>query len=249
MKILLTNDDGISSPNIKLLAKRLSENGHHVFVFAPHTQKSACSQSLTVHQAFGYTETKDYFGAECAVAVEGTPSDCIKIAVHIFEIVPDLVVSGPNEGSNLGTDILYSGTVAGAMQGLICGFPSLALSQCGRNVDPEYCVEFFCRNIEKIFSLSVKESMLNINIPHCDPKEIKGVRFTKMGISEYNDAYMEIEENGRKIYRLTGELLRHEDDAEECDVKLSQRGYITITPLMLDRTDYHKLDELNKTEW
>lgn len=71
MKILLTNDDGISSPNIKLLAKRLSENGHHVFVFAPHTQKSACSQSLTVHQAFGYTETKDYFGAECAVAVEG----------------------------------------------------------------------------------------------------------------------------------------------------------------------------------
>lgn len=243
MKILLTNDDGIASNNLRSLIKALSAE-HTVYVFAPHTQKSACSQSLTVHSSFGYTVVKDVEGAELAVAVEGTPTDCVKVAFHKFGIRPNLVLSGPNEGSNLGTDILYSGTVAGAMEGVILGCKAMALSQCGRKTEPTYCIEFFRKNIEKFYSMCGVGYLLNINVPNLPKEEIKGVAFTKMGVSEYNDYYVENSEEGRKVYRLAGELQYHEDGAEDCDIKLLQRGFITVTPVKMDRTDYVCLDKL-----
>ncbi|MEG2086227.1 MAG: 5'/3'-nucleotidase SurE, partial [Clostridia bacterium] len=212
MKILLTNDDGINSIGIKILAEKLCKN-HTVYVFAPSDQKSACSQSLTVHSTFGYKQIQ-WTGIEKTISVEGTPSDCVKLATKHFSLQPDLVISGPNEGSNLGTDILYSGTVAGAMEGAICGFKSIAISQCGRLRNPSKLIDYIYDNLDELYKYNFEDSILNINYPDCENSEIQGIKITKMGKTNYSDRYEHFQIEGKSTYKLVGRILQHDDSAE-----------------------------------
>jgi 5'-nucleotidase len=248
MKVLLTNDDGIKSSNIRKLAYALAEKGHDVSVFAPASQKSACSHSLTVHDFFSYTEEK-WEGISNAVAVSGSPADCVKFAVNFFGIKPDIVVTGPNEGCNLGTDTMYSGTVAGAMEGVICGFKAIALSVCGdreMRMKPEKLISFFVSNFDTLAANVPEYGILNINYP--ESGEAIGVKVTKTGKIFYTDYYEERMTDGIKTYKLRGETIFQTDDEEDCDVKFSQRGYITVSPLRVDKTDYEMLARMHGLE-
>ena len=248
MKILLTNDDGIQSANIRKLAYALAEKGHDVSIFAPVSQKSACSHSLTVHDFFSYSE-EHWEGITHAVAVSGSPADCVKFAVKFFGIKPDLVVTGPNEGCNLGTDVMYSGTVAGAMEGVICGYKAIALSVCGdkeQRMKPEKLIKFFVSNFDELVANVPHYGILNVNYPECG--EAVGVKVTKTGKIFYTDYYEERENDSIKTYKLRGETIFQTDDEEDCDVKFSQRGYITVSPLRVDKTDYEALVRMNELE-
>lgn len=246
MKILVTNDDGISSVGIKKLAYALKEKGHTVYVFAPASQKSACSQSLTVHSKFSCSE-REWDGMDKVVAVDGTPADCVKFAIKNMGIKPDLVVSGPNEGSNLGTDVMYSGTVAGAMEGVVCGVKAIAVSQCGKpTISPERLIRFFINNFDALVEFEKQGSMLNINFPATE--RVLGVKVTKTGVISYRDYYEITEENGVTLYQLKGNQVEKADEDEDCDVKFAQRGYITVSPIKMDRTDYDALEKIQEAE-
>lgn len=246
MKILVTNDDGIHSVGIRMLADALKEQGHEVSVFAPASQKSACSQSLSVHSDFTVKEL-EWEGMNRVVAVDGTPSDCVKFALKYVGIKPDLVVSGPNEGSNLGTDVMYSGTVAGAMEGVICGYKAIAISQCGKShISPERLIRFFINNFDTLLRFEKQGSMLNVNFP--DTEEVLGVKIAKTGIISYRDYYEVRETDGVRSYRLKGSPVLKEEDDEDCDVKFAQRGYITVSPIKMDRTDYDELERMTGAE-
>ncbi len=246
MKILLTNDDGIESVGIKMLAEVLKKEGHEIYVFAPSSQKSACGQALSVHRRFSVSEVK-WEGIDKVVAVDGTPSDCVKFAIRYCGIHPDLVLSGPNEGSNLGTDVMYSGTVAGAMEGVICGYKAIAISQCGTgSISPERLIRFFIDNFDTLLEFEKQGSMLNVNFP--DTEEVIGVKVAKTGVIAYRDYYDIKEADGSISYQLKGgPVLKREED-EDCDVKFAQRGYITVSPIKMDRTDYDALEKMQRAE-
>lgn len=231
MRILVANDDGIESEGIKTLAKVLSKR-HKVTIVAPDGNRSAFSHSLTISKNLTFKEVKvsDDFDA---YTVSGTPADCVKFALHYFTDEKfDMVCSGINMGNNLGSDIMYSGTVAAAVEANFLGLKSIAFSNTGRK---DFDFSANAAVIEKIFDkvaeLSSTEYALNVNLPNYAPK---GVKFASIGIQKYSDSYVK---NDDGTYRLIGEPVDMKQD-ENCDVVLSNKGYVTVTPVLYDRTDY-----------
>ena len=236
MKILICNDDGIESKGLKILAEKLAKD-NEVLVIAPDGNRSACSHTLTVRDTVTVEEYKGISGC-IAYKTSGYPADCVKIARHIFsEFVPDVVISGINKGHNLGSDIMYSGTVAIAYEAAFFGLPSFAFSafshgESNFNLLAEYSHKILC----ELMPLTKKNQIWNVNFPDVDTK-IKGVKFTSLGSAVYIDKY--VLENGK--YRLVGTV----DDSgqiTDCDVQWIKRGYITITPLKYDKCDYDILN-------
>jgi len=241
MKILVTNDDGINAEGIRVLAKTLSAE-HEVTVIAPDAERSGASHSLSYHSPIIY-EKADFEGGIHAYRVFGTPADCVKFGIlYVLKDKPDVVVSGINRGANLGTDVMYSGTVAAAMEAVYLGVRGIAISASpfiGITAGHyETAAKYLLNNLKRLLELSPPDGTLfNINVPPRTSDEINGVKFTPTGVQEYDDVYIPHDEKAGS-YMLRGKPVAHGKNPDDCDIEWIKKGYITVTPIRYDMTDY-----------
>jgi len=273
MRLLISNDDGVFATGIRTLADTLAAAGHQVFVVCPDRERSATGHGLTLHKPIRAESVEGVFHPDIqAWACSGTPSDCVKLALGaILDSPPDLVLSGINHGANLGTDVLYSGTVSAAMEGVIEGIPAIAFSLTSfthRDFGP--AAQFAERLLLTLKHHPLPAPMLlNINIPAVPAAEIKGCVIARQGIRRYIDMFEKrIDPRGKTYYWLAGEVLEpvdHEEDsyqllAEELqklpqfdplatvptDVMAIQQNQITITPLQYNLTNHLGICQLHR---
>ena len=237
-KILITNDDGIFSDGIFALWQALSTIGE-TLVVAPNQERSASSHSITLNDPIRtqHIEIKKGFNGW---SVNGTPADCVKIAVRtLSDNLPDLVVSGINHGSNLGKNVLYSGTVSAAAEGTILGIPSIAISLASNKADDFNLSKRTAVEMAK-FVLERKLpqwTFLNVNIPSCRTNEVKGKKITKQGNQFFDDYYEErLDPRKRSYYWIKGDIV-DPDTTYEYDGKAVEDNYISITPMQLTLTN------------
>lgn len=236
MKILITNDDGIESKGLLLLAKKAVSFGD-VTVIAPKTEQSGKSQSINIHSPFEVKKVNliDGVTAYCA---DSTPADCVRFAKLGLGIKYDIVLSGINNGLNIGIDMVYSGTVGAVFEAYAEGIPAVALSTTPGAFEAaaaqlDDVIAFFCEH--RLVSYS---PLYNVNIP----PQSKGIRMTRQGGRYYNDRFVEEEKD---IYRQHGYSV-HEDKKDfSIDTDAALNGYISITPITLDRTNYAALEKIN----
>ncbi|MGI9860268.1 5'/3'-nucleotidase SurE [Moorella naiadis] len=246
MLILITNDDGIYAPGLKALSKVLAQIGK-VAVVAPEKERSAIGHGITMHKPLRATAVPWEGPVEMALAINGTPADCVKLALDtLLDEEPALVVSGINLGGNLGTDVLYSGTVSGAIEGCINGRPSLAVSLAGEGpLDFSFAAAFTGRLVTAIIDRSLPEgTLLNVNIPYLPEGDIQGIAITRLGRRRYlNTVTRRLDPRGRAYYWLAGEVADLDQEADT-DIGALGRGLISLTPLQLDLTNYAFQKEL-----
>lgn len=262
LKLLLANDDGIFALGLRTLANTLADAGHQVTVVCPDRERSATGHGLTIHQPIRAEIIEGIFHPQVtAWACSGTPSDCVKFALSaVLESRPDFVISGINHGSNLGTDILYSGTVSAAMEGILEGIPSLAISLTSftaKNFQP--AADFALNLITKLADHPLPQAtLLNVNVPAVNSDAIAGVKITRQGLRRYIENFEKrIDPRGKSYYWLAGEVITeieqpdhiHLDAKVVTDVQASCDNYITITPLQYDLTDVQGFESLNQTGW
>ncbi len=246
MKIVLTNDDGIYSEGIQVLRKRL-EKEHEVYVFAPDRERSATGHAITLHHPLRAerVEFRDSM-AQCW-SIDGTPSDCVKLGIEgILQEKPDLVISGINKGANLGTDVIYSGTVSAALEGVLMGIPALAVSLASHEGWDFTCsAEFAGKMVTWLGDNRFKKTaLLNINIPSLCKEDITGAVVTRLGTRSYTNSFEKrTDPRGRVYYWLAGEVV---DDLEEegTDVLAIKNNQISITPISINFTDREIMTEL-----
>ncbi len=247
MDVLLTNDDGIHALGIKSLYRELKNSGHNVLVVAPLTEQSAVGHSLTIFSPVRCKEIRenDFWG----MALSGTPVDCIKWAVNAhLEKPPDLVVSGINNGANVGIDILYSGTVSAATEGALAGIPSLAVSIDDFNpVNLQGQARWTARFVEEFtWSCLPGQNVLNINFPACEMDMVRGIKVCPQTNVVYKDSYnCRKDPRGRPYYWLGGEIPMDRVDPG-ADRALLSKGYITLTPLRFELTNFDIMNELQE---
>lgn len=249
MRILVTNDDGVAAPGLVALRAALAGIGE-VVVVAPERPRSASGHSVTLHKPLRLAETPLPDGA-AAWASNGTPSDCVTLGVDVvMEGRVDLVVSGINDGANLGWDLTYSGTVSAAMEGAMLGIPSIAVSVAGRPGPTGYgpAASFARRLAERVLQRGLEPwTLLNVNVPSVAEDEIRGVEVTRQGRRQYVDRIdRRTDPWGRSYYWLCGSLKADEPD-EGSDVYAVLHNRISVTPVHLDMTACHLLDRLR--EW
>lgn len=249
MLILITNDDGVEAKGLQTLHSVLSSKWDTVVV-APDREQSATSHSLTLNRSLRICDV-----GRNMYSVDGTPTDCVMFAVYsLLPQKPDLVVSGINHGANLADDVTYSGTVAAAIEGTLLGIPSVAIS-VPKKGNPsfdqfhifEYAAHFAVRMVEVITREGMPEdTLLNVNIPNCDQKEIEGIRITYLGKRLYRDVIeRESGPNGQSYFRIAGSAPDWEG-GEDSDVRVIDRNMISVTPLHLDLTNYRAVERLKK---
>lgn len=234
MLILVTNDDGVHAPGLAALAETLQELGH-IVVVAPDRDRSAIGHALTLHAPLRADLLRPG-----VYAVDGTPTDCVNLGIHgLLTSRPDLVVAGINRGANVGDDITYSGTVSAAMEATLMGVPAIAVSLDGRTFsDAEF--RHAARAALLISRKVLREGLppdtyLNINVP---AQPIRGMRLTRQGRRRYGDMVVEkIDPRGRKYYWLGGGACDFEQ-ADGTDCHALGEGYISVTPLHLDMTNF-----------
>jgi len=244
LNILVTNDDGIHSEGIIILAKALHKVGD-VLVVAPDRERSAIAHSLTLHRPLRAEKIKRNF-----YAVDGTPADCVFLGVNtLLPKRPQLIVSGINKGGNLGDDVTYSGTVSAAFEGTLLGIPSFAISLVSRSHFKFHtAARFAVRVAQYIIKKGLpKDTFLNINVPNLDEKEIKSYKITTQGRWSHNgNAVIEkVDPRGGKYYWIGSEDLIFEKRGDT-DFEAVSNSYISITPLHLDLTDYASIQEFKK---
>ena len=239
MHILLTNDDGITASGLYALLQELSKIGK-VSVVAPDRERSAIGHGITMHAPLR-TNLYCFDNGIKGRSLTGTPADCVKLALNglLEGSCVDLVVSGINRGENLGTDVLYSGTVSAAIEGMINGVPSLAISLAEfDNPDYTYAAQFTAQLCSKLHREGLSQGvLLNINIPSLPEEKITGVEITKLGIRHYtNSVHRREDPRGQEYYWLAGDKV----DVDEIgtDVAAVNSGKISISPLHFDLTDY-----------
>jgi 5'-nucleotidase len=242
-RILICNDDGFDAPGIKALERALDPLGD-VVVVAPDAEQSASSHSLTVRSPIEIKAIDDRHYRVC-----GTPTDCIVMAMQvILERAPDIVVSGINHGPNMGEDVTYSGTVAAAFEGRILGVPSIAVSALQRSVEDVETNGRFARIVaRKVLEEGLPPGvLLNVNIPNPEKGGIAGVRITKLGSRAY---FNFIEPAGRRplqrFYTIGGDEPVWKDD-DGSDIAAVRMGFVSVTPLQLDLTDYRAVVDMER---
>ena len=243
MRILISNDDGIAAEGIKALMSNLAKE-HDVYVVAPDRERSAAGHSLTLHSPIRVEELEPQYGVKKAWVTNGTPGDCVKIAICALlkqEELPNIVISGINHGPNLGTDILYSGTVSCALEAAMLDYPSIAVSLSSMSPDPVYfdaTAKFICRFLPKLKNIKFpKKCILNINTPALEEEDIAGVEITKLGTKMFTDNYdKRIDPRGKVYYWMAGELTsRHEEDGT--DIAAVRANKVSITPVTFEMTN------------
>ena len=242
MKVLISNDDGIFAPGINALVRAFSQAGHEVLVCAPDSQRSAASHSLSIARPITVREV-EFPGAARAYAIGGTPADCVKLGLKVLCPEAEAVVSGVNHGYNVGTDILYSGTVAAAMEGAINGRPAMAVSQAYERTEFDSASTLAAKLFDTLMENPLAPlSVLNVNYPAEDVA--KGVVTAMMEELVYDEVYTpSTAEDGTKIYTLNGvveEGVRQSDDY----AKLVS-GFATVTVLHYDMTERDKTNVWN----
>lgn len=250
MRILLTNDDGIYATGLAAMNKALGEIGEVVTV-APEAEQSGTSHSITWAHPLRYRKVfvkNEFFG----YAVSGSPADCVKLGIMgIMKEPPELIVSGINMGANVGIHVLYSGTVAAAIEGSILGIPSVAVSvDVSGYADLEYAATISRDIIKEIMKNKLpKCTLMNINIPSVGREEIKGIRFTRQCTEGFEEGVDERKDpGGRTYYWLVGGMEVAVEE-EGTDIRSVHDGYISITPLHYDLTDYNLLKHLSSWDW
>ena len=241
MHILLTNDDGFFAPGLQILYRVLSLNTNHkVSIVAPESQRSATGHAITLFEPLFLV--KQELNNSQGYAVRGTPADCVKLALQgeLVSPKPDLVISGINQGPNLGTDVFYSGTVSAAMEAVLLGVPALAVSMASFTFQEfEPAAKFLIGLIKKITEAG-ERGLININFPALPEKEWRGVKVTKLGKAVYENVFeTRIDPHGRTYYWQAGTLAP--DNENDTDLKAIQEGFISLTPVHSDLTDYQRL--------
>jgi len=245
MRILITNDDGIYAPGLMALRAALSPLGE-VLAVAPEGPRSACGHAITLHKPLRLTPVELPDGGQ-GFATNGTPADCVALGVsdHLGGR-PGLVVSGINLGPNLGVDMLYSGTVAAAMEGAICGLPSFAISIASHEASELGPAAEFAHYLAKaiLHHGLPPATFLNVNVPGAPASEIKGIAFTRQGRAGY-DSRIErrTDPRGALYYWLTGDRIEYPGGLDS-DVEAIAQNRISITPVRLDLTDETLLVDL-----
>ncbi|WP_027625427.1 5'/3'-nucleotidase SurE [Clostridium lundense] len=248
MRLLLTNDDGIESKALYILAKEL-EKEHELIIAAPSNQKSACSHSITIAESLIIKKVNLPNISSDAYSISGTPADCVRVAVHkLLDKPVDMVISGINMGTNLGMDIIYSGTVSAAIEAAIYKIPSIAISsELKENCANYYSAAKFVSNIIKTSkdNLIKNDLVLNVNVPCLDEKDIKGIKVCGMGDKIYDNFFIEdINEAGDTVLKLTGRI--NKNHKINTDVYYLKQGYVTLTPLHYDLTNFKILNEVSQ---
>ncbi len=240
MNILLTNDDGVYAEGILVLARVLIKSGHQVTIVAPDRERSAAGHSITIRDPLRTDEVNLGVPGLFSYKVTGTPADSVKLGIEkLINYSPDMIISGINDGPNLGYDVLYSGTVSAAVEGWMMGYNSLAVSLARKEErNFVYAASYIEKFLSKVTEMFVKKPvLLNINIPDLPEEQIKGVMVTKLGTSLYEDTFEErIDPMGKKYYWLTGGGGRKERDVNT-DIWALKNNNISITPLKLELTD------------
>jgi 5'-nucleotidase len=253
MLILLTNDDGIAAPGLLALYRELKKLGE-VHVVAPESVQSATGHGITISTPILTSEVKvgdDFVGT----AVDGRPADCVKLAIaKLLPRQPDLVVSGMNAGANVGINVIYSGTVAAAIEAAFLGLPSIAVSLYLRNQIPTdfaRSASFGRDAIELILSAGLKPGQVaSVNIPPLQPHEAPtGIKVVRQCTRGWADTYEERRDPRGRLYFWNNTVFTLGDTEDDTDVAALRDGYITITPLQFDLTHYPLLHEWQGKEW
>ncbi|HWW46748.1 MAG TPA: 5'/3'-nucleotidase SurE [Xanthobacteraceae bacterium] len=243
MRILCTNDDGIHAPGLKVIEEIARQLSDDVWVVAPELDQSGVSHSLSLNDPLRLREIGPRH-----FAVRGTPTDCVIMGARyiLADKLPDLVLSGVNKGRNVAEDVVYSGTIAGALEGTILGLPSFALSQEFGNRDHktppwDTALKYGADVVRKVMKLGVpRDTVINVNFPSCRPDEVQGVVVARQG--KRNQGFLRIDErrDGRHnpYFWIGFEPIAHVDPPSEgTDLAALASNHVSVTPLRLNRTD------------
>lgn len=253
MRILLTNDDGIYAPGLRALRTELQKIGT-VLVVAPATEQSAAGHSVTLLNPLLVSEVFEQDGKTfIGWGIEGRPADCVKLALlELLPDPPDVIVSGLNAGSNAGINVLYSGTVAAAIEGAFYRRTAIAVSlEYDKKIyDFPTAARYARQVVEQIMATNPSQgSLFNVNIPVLERGPIRGVKVLPQNVSPYTEKFdRRVNPRGRTYFWASPEFLCP-DPVAGSDVEALNDGYITVTPLKFDLTDHAKLDELQKRTW
>jgi 5'-nucleotidase len=251
VRILVTNDDGIFAPGIRALRKEMQALGE-VMAIAPAQEQSGVGHAITLLTPLVVKQVEDEDGTALGHMVEGSPADCVKLAImELMERPPDIIVSGINSGANAGINVLYSGTVAAAVEGAFFKITSFAVSlELAEHFDYPSAARHARRVIEQTLAQNPpRGSLFNINLPALSRGEPRGVRVVPMSIGRHGEGFeRRMDPRGRTYYWLTYappfEFERH-----ETDVSSLAEGYITVTPLHFDLTRHDQLEQFKRTTW
>jgi len=242
MKILLTNDDGIEAEGLQILYTVLSDE-HDVFIIAPDQERSACSNIFTMRDELLIKKH-----SEKTFSISGYPADCVSLGIH-SDIIPeiDLVISGINHGPNLGDDIHFSGTVAGARTAFIFGKPSLAVSIDSFHTASPFLIDtsVFINNFIRT-EIIPDNTYLNINYPNLTSSEVKGIRYTNLSKRVYKDKYLQTPTDDPDQFTMKLYGIIETESSPWNDSFALENSYISITPMSVDSTDYNILNTLQK---
>lgn len=244
INILVSNDDGVTAPGIEILVKEIKKK-HQVTVVAPDKNRSGSSNALTLDRPLSVQLLDNGF-----FSVNGTPCDCVHLGSHhLMQQKPDMVISGINRGANLGDDVMYSGTVAAAMEGRSIGFPAVAISLAGEKC--EYyasAAKVMSKILMRLRTFSLSSNIiLNVNVPDLPFNKIKGYRLTRLGCRHRADTIVPATDpKGNKVYWI-GPPTEPQDVSDGTDFDAISRGYVSITPLVIDFTAHQSFDLVN--EW
>jgi len=253
LRILLTNDDGVYAPGLRALRSELQKLGN-VIVVAPATEQSAAGHSVTITAPLVVQEVLDEANRPMGWAVEGRPADCVKLAVReLLPEAPDLVVSGLNAGSNAGINVLYSGTVAAAIEGAFFRCTSVACSLEYTRLKPlDFArgAELARRVVEQIVARRPPAgSLFNVNIPALERGPVRGIRVVPQNVAPYVESFdRRIDPRGR-VYFWTTPNFGCPDPHPDTDVTALAEGYITVTPLQFDLTRADLLRQMSDWRW
>ncbi len=243
MNILISNDDGVNAPGLAMLSESLAEIAT-IRVVAPDRDRSGASNSLTLTRPlYPYQLNNGYY------SVDGTPTDCVYLGMSgLLDIKPEMVVSGINSGANLGDDVLYSGTVAAALEGRFLGVTAIAMSLVGRSATHfKTAAIIAAKLVEAISKLTVApRTMLNVNVPNLPIDEVKGVRLTRLGHRMRANQLIDIRDpRGLKRYWIAA-AGEGEDDGPGTDFFAIKEGYVSVTPLQVDMTRYDMFEPIQQ---
>lgn len=245
MRILVTNDDGIDSPGLTALADALKSIGE-VWVVAPDRERTAVAHAVTLHKPLRLHRV-----ASRTFSVNGTPVDCVNLALlKVMPKPPAIVVSGINKGVNLGDDVLYSGTVSAAMEGTILGVPSIAVSQEGRETFRfPVAAAYAARIVRLVLEHGLPaETLLNVNVPNCALRSIKGVRVTCLSRRRFHNPIIEkLDPHGRTYFWIAGTRISW-SRSKHADHEAIEEGRVSMTPIHLDCTNHAVLDHFRAWE-
>ena len=247
MRLLISNDDGIHAPGIQALYQAVRDLGE-IHVAAPASEQSAVGHAITLSDPIKCRRLeKD--GAYFGYAIDGTPADCVKLAVTaLLEAPPDLLVSGINLGSNAGISVIYSGTVSAATEGTILGLPSMAVSlNTFTNPIWDTAARVARDLVQKALQRGLPpETLLNVNVPNLPFEKLKGYKVTRMGRSRYNEVFHRRTDPRNNVYYWMDGEMELLGDREGTDICALEEGFVSLTPIWFDLTHQAVLEDLRK---